>query len=133
MNVSYGLAYYWRKKFLNPHFRESSWCGDRTSKYPLLKNHLRSWIWNFLKKNPASSLNEIKNFLNELGVQYSRSTISRLLKMWRWSFKVPSSVQKEKFTIRNMTYYIKFCRWLKLADLTNVKFIDEVHFDPRGK
>lgn len=86
-----------------------------------------------LLDNQQPNLLEISNELCQRGYPYSRSAISRLLKKWRWSFKIPTVFQRMKYTDVNTRYYNDYLRWYLDTDPVRIKFVDEVHFDRRGK
>jgi len=67
-------------------------------------------------------------FKREFNREISTTTVKRLLKFWNWSWKVPSFVQINKYTVENMNYYGYFLLFLKGVAPQRLKFIDESHF-----
>lgn len=109
--MHYTLAKYWKKKVQDAQFHAGDWGGPRWSKYPGAQLEIKEIVWNFINTdNQQPTLREIKIHLEEHGYELSRSTISRLLQGWRWSFKIPTVTQGEKYTLSNMEYYVQFCR-----------------------
>ena len=91
-----------------------------------MDGEIKNIVWGFiLNQNAQPNLLEIKSHLKDLGFNLSRSSLSRLIKQWRWSTVT-------QYTIGNLEYYVQFCEWLGFCDLKKLKFVDEVHFDPRG-
>lgn len=128
------LALYWKNKAENSEFHSNSWGGFRGSRYSGVdEKQLHSLIWMVITTQEQITLQEIVNALERHNFHYSRSWVSRLLKRWRWSFKIPAVTQTQKYTISNLEYYAEFCLWLNEVDLAKVKFLDEVHFDARSK
>lgn len=128
------LALYWQCKFEDSDFRPNNWGGYRGSKYTEAdETILQSVIWNVITTQEQTNLQELVNALARYNFVYSRTWVSRLLKKWRWSFKIPGVTQAQKYSIANLEYYAEFCHWLNEVDLTKVKFMDEVHFDARSK
>ena len=130
--VDYSLASYWQKKVEDEDFHACEWGGNRAAKYPGREQDIKQIIWNYLKLNQQPTLEEIKIHLFNNNYSLSRASISRLLATWRWSYKIPTITQMQKYTLDNLEYYVLFCHWLGTSDLKKLKFVDEVHFDPRG-
>jgi len=131
--VAYGTASYWRKKVENPTIHNDSWGGrGRVGYSPEDRLRMKEIVCRYLLSNPQPNLLEIVAQLRENGYPYSRASVSGLLKSWRWSFKIPTVFQKQKFTPGNLNYYNQFVEWLEVVNLASLKFVDEVHFDRRG-
>ena len=127
------MCYYWAKKVEDPTFCSENWGGARNSKYEGLEDVIQNLIWNFITAQPQCTLKEVCLYLNSLEINYTHSNLSKLFKRWRWSFKIPTVQQIEKYTFDNLEYYLQFCeRLLTTPDLRRVKFLDEVHFDSKG-
>lgn len=120
------------RKVQDPDFHSGSWGGDRSSKYPHEQDRIWEIVWSFIKNVPQAKLEDIQEFLKGQRYYLSRMSISRLLKKWRWSFKIPCVRQVHKYTYSNIDYYMQFCIWLSCVDLRKVKTVDEVHFDRKG-
>jgi len=127
------VAYYWKKKVIDPDFHPNQWGGVHTV-LPYDVEEAESLAWHFIQNNRQVQLRDIQIHLDQHGIQVSRATVSRMLTKWRWSFKIPSIMQKQKYSLENLTYYVDFCRWFgtrTFAQLRKLKFIDEVHFKTR--
>jgi transposase len=131
-SLPYTLVEYWSRKASNPTFRDAPWGGNRSADGGLSSLVARELIWELLQTNNQPTLRELSEHLREAGVHYQRSSVSVLLKKWRWSFKIPTVEQIHKYTPTNVQRYIDVCQWYSVADLHRLKFVDEVHFDPRG-
>ena len=131
--VESSLARYWALKTTDPEFHPGNWGGSQNEDAQHRHHLCRVLIWALLQENNQPSLRELSVFLGSCGLAYSKSSISLMLKEWRWSFKIPSVIQASKYTPTNVTYYNQYCAWFRNTDIHKLKFIDEVHFDPRGK
>jgi len=120
---------------MDPTFHPNNWGGPR-SKEVFAKEELPLVFIEFLEfiqKNPNSGLIDVRNhFQITYNREISKTATSRLLKSWRWSWKVPSHVQIAKFSPQNMEYYYHFVNWLLEQDQTKLKFLDESHILPKG-
>lgn len=130
--VPYSEASYWLLKTSNHEFHPLSWGGVRVEKYPGKKLTIQALVWELIKSTPQSNLLEMKTHLQKFGYELSRATICNYLRSWRWSCKIPTITQIQKYSFNNLLYYVDFCRWLNFVDLRSVKFCDEVHFDSRS-
>jgi len=87
----------------------------------------------YIKENPYAKVADITEmFVNTFQRKCSQTTTKRLLKIWKWSWKVPAYVQTHKYSISNLTYYGYYILFLKRVDLNKVKFVDESHFVPKN-
>jgi hypothetical protein len=129
------LAKYWCEKVSNPNFHASNGCGgNRGTKFSALEMHeVSTVVWNTINSQNQVTLQEIVSAVKNNGFRVTRMWVSRLLKKWRWSFKIPAVTQREKYTLSNLEYYVDFCSWLSNVDWKRVKFVDELHFDSRSK
>ena len=131
--LSRQLLRYWKMKTSNPHFHEKRWGGRRRGRSEEETKALKDCLWRHIVQNPQANLIELAQHAETNGHKVSRGHLSVLFKRWRWSFKIPTVQQHLKFTKENLEYYAIFSEWLRShTDLRNVKFVDEVHFDPRG-
>ena len=132
--VSYSSAVYWRRKVEDPNFHSADWGGTGRKGYVADDRYdMKVIVCRYLVENSAPNLAELAEELGKNGFPYSRSSVSRLLQRWRWTFKIPTVFQRLKYTPTNMQYYNYFVQWLETADLARLKFVDEVPFDRRGK
>jgi len=58
--------------------------------------------------------------------------MSRILKAWGWSWKIPCRVQIYKFKPENIEYYIDFVEWIQDKPWDKLKYCDESHIMGRG-
>jgi hypothetical protein len=133
--VDFALAKYWCEKVFNLNFRAfNGWGGNKGTKFSTLKMHeVSTVVWNTINSQNQVTLQEIVSVVRNNGFGVTRMWVSRLLKKWRWSFKIPAVTQREKYALSNLEYYVDFCSWLSNVDLKRVKFVDELHFDSRSK
>eukprot|EP01119_Soliformovum_irregulare_P010156 TRINITY_DN2479_c0_g1_i3.p1 TRINITY_DN2479_c0_g1~~TRINITY_DN2479_c0_g1_i3.p1 ORF type:complete len:134 (-),score=11.93 TRINITY_DN2479_c0_g1_i3:489-890(-) len=95
---------------------------------PEERHKMHFLIWSFVKRDPARSFQEVKHHLSQNGIELSRTTIRRVFKEWRWSFKAVEYKQKNKFTVDNAKRYVTFIRFLCMIDHRKLKFMDEVRW-----
>ena len=136
---------YWKKKIRHPSFKAKQHGGKRYDRF-LTANLLRyqkftdeevRFIKGFLKAtikwNPTQHIQEMVSDLGKLGYKVSASYVARIFQKWRWSWKKPEYKQLNKCTHKNIQYYISYLRWLhSKSTWDNIKFLDEVHFVPKG-
>jgi len=122
------IAYYWKRKVSEPDFHPKT-LGGGEPKYPAIE--VQTIVWEFVQTRRQICLREVQVHLETNNISYSRMTLSRMFTTWRWSFKIPTVMQQQKYTLENMRYYVDFCNWFgtrSLDQLRKLKFIDEVHF-----
>lgn len=94
---------------------------------------LRSAVMSILAKENVN----LTRLASELGFVFGRRvtcpTLSRILRSWRWTWKVPSRVQILKFTDENITTYAAFAASVQHLDWSKLKFLDESHVVSRGE
>ena len=112
------VARYWARKTSEPDFHPGSWGGSSEEEDVAIRRHLcQVLIWVYLQKDNQPSLQELSVYLGTFGITYCKSSISAMLKQWRWSFKIPSVVQSSKYTPLNVQYYKQFCTWFANTDI----------------
>jgi len=108
---------YWTEKKSDPTYHNDTWGGQR-SKEIFSPEERPMDVQLFFQTNFNRSI--------------SRSSTSRLLKSWRWSWKVPSHVQINKFSQENMEYYYHYVNWVLSQNPEKLKFVDESHIVPKS-
>ena len=103
-----------------------------------IRRHLcQVLIWVYLQKDNQPSLQELSVYLGTFGITYCKSSISTMLKQWRWSFKIPSVVQSSKYTPLNVQYYsfapglpipisTSSSLWMKCTSTQEVRFFTKM-------
>ncbi len=67
-----------------------------------------------------------------LGLDVDRSFISRIFQNWLWSWKKPTHLQVQKFTLENIAYYFVWILTIFDMPWLHLKFLDESHFSTRS-
>ena len=75
---------------------------------------------------------EHRSNLQRLGYNVSVSTIRRIFKRWGWSYKSPSVVQLQKYSLSNLCYYFNYLMDVATIPYSKIKFLDECHFAHRA-
>jgi len=57
----------------------------------------------------------------------TRPVLGRILTKLRWSWRVPTRVQLNKFTPENLTRYARYVEGIQAMDWANLVFLDEAH------
>jgi len=126
---------YWVEKLQNNQFHGNTWGGKRSKQ--IFEDEELDFVFAgfllFIKNYPDADLRDVTEFLeNTYQRNISKMSTSRLLKSWKWSWKVPSYVQINKFTQENMDYYFHYVNWVVRQNPSKLKFIDESHILPKG-
>jgi hypothetical protein len=118
----------------NPDFHPMPHGGIRKVKFSTQQlTNITSVIWQFVHDHPRTTRSSIVRQVGQtLNVSISPTTISRLFRAWGWSWKIPSHVQLQKFTAKNIRRYVNFIVWVLSVPWTHLKFLDEAHFVSRG-
>jgi len=66
--------------------------------------------------------------LSENGINVNRMFISRILRSWRWSWKIPVRFHLYKYTKDNIDRYMHWVHWIQDIPWDRLKFLDEAHF-----
>ena len=90
-------------------------------------------LFTWAKEDPLQKIIEYVEKLEVAGFSCSREFVRQVFVSWRWSWKRPSYKQIEKYTSRNIIYYIQFLSWINQQDPIKLKYMDEVHFVSKGK
>jgi len=69
-----------------------------------------------LQIDPALSVDDVKAIFHK----------------WKWTWKIASHIQVQKYLPQNMERYGQFVTWFCQADWRKVKFLDEVHFSSKN-
>lgn len=65
--------------------------------------------------------------ISRLGYQFSRTVLSKFLRRNRWSWRVPTRVQLNKFSLANKKYYAHFIASIMDIPVDRIKYMDEAH------
>ena len=132
--VSYQLALYWFQKFINPAYHPNTHGGARNFKFSADDRYeLESILWRIAKEHPCWRLAEFKQQVAESGFDCNDEFIRCIFKTWRWSWKKPDPKQPQKYTLDNLNYTIEYALWVRSIPFDRLKFLDESHFNSKGK
>jgi len=124
------VANYWRVK-ASKVTRPFSWGGARNYRFTLrVEALIRVLIKNLIEKNVIISLDYIKNKI--LKICLNKWWISVLLKSWGLTFKKPEVRNINKFSSENIHYWMFFTTWVLNKNVLKLKYLDEVHFEPKS-
>jgi len=91
---------YWIKKKYDPDFHSSGWGKHKNRKRVFSEDEMPQVFCSFqtyIKENPYAKVADITEmFVNTFQRKCSQTTTKRLLKIWKWSWKVPAYVQTHK-------------------------------------
>ncbi len=127
-------SYYYRKK-LKKKIHSNSWGGCRNRKFSAVQmEKIKELLWAYCKKNPTLQILEYQQeILKKLHLSISASTIRRIFKQWKWTWKNVEYKQINKYNHENIVYYGKYLLWLsEQINWKHIKFLDEAHFVNRG-
>jgi transposase len=132
--VSKGKVYYWKKKVLQGQLtlnKTPVWGGNRQNNHMKLKIifTIIKNILNFSSIYPFS-LQDISNILKrKFNINYSKSSIQRLLKSKKFSYVKTNKVYMNKFKAENVEYFKFYSEsilpFLK-RNFKKIIFLDEV-------
>jgi transposase len=134
-NVSQNVVRYWKKKIENwKKFHWGPYGGKRSTKFSNPeKKILNDTIIRIIKTNPDSiDLRKLSTKLKENGINVNRMYISRILRSWRWSWKIPVRFHLYKYTKDNIDRYMHWVHWIQDIPWIKLKFLDEAHFIGRS-
>lgn len=84
---------------------------------PQTKLRLSAFLWWQCQRKPTTKLKEycrkVQQFLN---LKVSVTTIRRIFRSWRWTFKKPDYKQIQKYSNENISYYFRSW-WFNKFDL----------------
>jgi hypothetical protein len=83
----------------------------------------------FFKENPEASLTEVCEDLSYIfDRRVTKPVASRFLRhVMKWSWRIPTQFQIQKYSEANIEYYINFIDWIQQIDYSRLKFMDESH------
>lgn len=127
-------ARYWTHKYTNALFHPNKWGGRRHARFSSAEKPLvRNAAWTFITTQNDVSLQSLAEHLSEaFSRPVSVSLVQRLTVDFRWSWRIPSHVQINKFTLQNLQWYAHFAYTTQDLDWTRVKFADECHVVSRN-
>lgn len=125
---------YWKKKVLQPSFHSQQLGGCRHFKFTEEEHqNFRVLLWIHAKEDPTKKLRDYQNSLEVYGYFVSKEFIRKIFVEWKWSWRVPSYKQIQKYTEKNLKRYSDYITWISSRNLLNLKFLDEVHFVAKSK
>jgi len=81
-----------------------------------------------IKRDPRLNLSTLRNQIEQkLHVKLSNATLSRFLTKHRWSWKIPTLVQLNKFSPKNKQAYAHYLASVLNIPVEKLKFMDESH------
>ncbi|GAM22672.1 hypothetical protein SAMD00019534_058470 [Acytostelium subglobosum LB1] len=95
---------------------------------------LKDFLHRYILEAQPESLKEIVDHVNTQveDIQFSRSYIRNVIsEHLMFSWKVPITVQHQKFTLENLERYVYFCHWISQVDLDSVYWLDESTFESK--
>lgn len=133
-----GMARYNMQKHLDPESHSDTLGGARRVTFDTATQRLAEYtLWLELQINPARNYSQLAKDMRSVGwTRVSRKWVSKVLHGWRWSCRDIKWRSPLKYTAANIEHYINFLweiRILASQDFTRVKYLDEVHFSPRGE
>ena len=122
---------YWTLKAIDPSYHPNPWGQGRKPIFSKAEAPIvRAAVWNLLRHDKHDHIN-LTSLCEKLQRKFSRrvpvSCMSRLLTSWRWSWKIPTRIQLQKFTHRNMSRYLHFSCLIQTLDWKKLKCADECH------
>jgi len=131
--VSKHVRYYWKKKILHKNFHKNTHGGVRHIKFNKKEqNGLHLLIRKKLLEQPHTSFCSIISYVKQFNYIITKDYISKLLKKWRWSPKISSEEQIQKYSIKNVEYYVDYLLEIQTIPWHHIKFLDESHFRASG-
>jgi len=130
--ISRQNAYYWRNKYLY-RIHDGDQGGDRSTDIDkFIKSMMEPILWKTVTDDPDGfTLRRLVIYLNQLGFKVSKSTLSRTFRRWRWSWKVPTRFNINKYSPDNIERYINYILWIQNKPWLKIKYLDECHFVSR--
>ena len=135
---SRSTALYWKKKVLDPDFHVGSWGGAKSFKFcEEERDEIRTALRHVINQNNQLTLDEMtSNVIEITNLDINRNMIHRILKdEWNFTPKNPIPVQRAKFTIENILFYLQHIEWFSdqlASSFQSIKVLDECHFDGRS-
>lgn len=132
-----GMAKYNKMKLLDPESHPETVGGARNVSYSGNQQALAEYsLWLEVQINAARNYTQLAKDMRAVGwTRVSRKWVSKVLRGWRWSARNIKWRSPLKYTPENIVHYINYLwdiRLLAANDVTRIKFLDEVHFSPRG-
>lgn len=128
------MRYYWKKRIKTPGWHEGSHGGARNVKFTEdQRRGLHFLIHKKLIDAPHTSFSKLVSYAKSFGYNISKPELSALLKKWRWSAKVPSEEQIQKYSIKNIEYYGDYVLEILNLPWYRIKYLDESHFRASGE
>jgi transposase len=136
--ASASSVYYWARKVSDETFHPADRGGRRPREgWPVWEGErfetLQRIVRAIFDEYPNISFAELVSLTSELWDEATEWGVRRVLKKWNWSWKVPATVQLNKFTGKNLRRYIKYMETRSTIPDFKVLYLDESHFDSRSK
>ena len=132
--VTKDIRYYWKKKILVKNYKCGKQGGARKFKFTKDESTaLNFLIRKKLLAQPQASFNDIISYVKRFNYDINKPYLTRLLKKWRWSSKLSSEEQIQKYSISNIEYYADYLLEISSIPWYKLKFLDESHFRASGK
>jgi hypothetical protein len=134
LGTNSGRAFYWTRKYCDPTFHIGKWGGIRRAVFsadelPMLQQS----IFDIVQQYPHTTLKLLCILLSNKFFRFvAASTLSRILRSWKWSWKVPALVQLSKYKLSNVMYYTQFVNFVQNTYWPRLKFADEGHIVERA-
>ncbi len=112
----------------------NGWGGARNRKFSEEQlEEIKVVLWELCKANPTIHIQEYqKEIGRKLDIAISATSIRRIFKKWRWSWKNVEYKQINKYTHENIINYGNYLLWLNSQHWKHLKYLDEAHFVNRG-
>lgn len=132
-----GMARYNQAKLLDPESHPDTVGGARHVTYNTAEQAAAEWsLWLEVQIDPARNYTQLAKDMRAVGwTRVTRKWVSNVLRAWRWSVRDIKWRSPLKYTPENIEHYVNYIweiRLLAAADPTRLKYLDEVHFSPRG-
>jgi len=129
-----GRAWYWTQKFHRHSFHPAKHGGVRHATFKaseLIVVHKTILVT--LQNLPTIDVNGLCNILSFTFQRcVTRPVLYRILKKLRWSWRIPTRVQLNKFTAENMWHYIHHLDAIQDIEWNRLVYLDEAHVVSRS-
>jgi len=134
LQVNRAMARYWTHKYIRQDFHPKKHGGIRRATF--CKNELeivQGVLISVLRVFPYIDLVGLVQFLCIYFYRHvTRSVVQRLLKKLRWSWRIPTKVQINKFSQQNLLRYAVYIDSIQSIPWDKLKFMDEAHIVSRS-
>jgi transposase len=128
MGVSRSLAYYYRRKILDPTFHPRKHGGRRYTKFSAAERaNLEMFLWQSCKLSPCAFVSVHCKRLRSVGFEVNAQYVKRIFAKWQWNYKKPEVKQIHKYSSANMLKYSLYLSEIYFIPYDKLKFLDETH------